>query len=306
MTPVTQWPSNRFFWALIDPRPLPRRLQRSHEQHRLLLEPHLPVPLADVHAAFARCADGQLVACAIEHRTLHNEVTPAMRRLIPEAVPEALGADLAETHALNLLTGEYEPHASRRAGQLLFGSAIVALLSLATIVSAGHLRRAQAAEDRTHRAYSETASILSEVLDRAIADDPRAVSLAHREVHNQLSALRQSRDGSTVDAELHPADHSLATFLAAWPRDPEIIAQVRTLAVSPMRIRCDADVATSDTPSKLREALDQAAGWTAKIDSYRDQSTGSGSRSPRRGSTSAPLPGVTSIELTRRTAEDSP
>ncbi len=126
-----EWRANRFYWAVIDTPILPRQHQRSEDHRGYLLEPYLPVPVDQVHTAYARLADGRMVACSVERSVLRSEVRLDAQCLVPDSIPaEVPGGEAVDPHALNLLTGTYEPAAALRVRRWTVLAALIAATAL--------------------------------------------------------------------------------------------------------------------------------------------------------------------------------
>lgn len=110
--PHVTWPPERFYWALVDapgwrrPGPVPDGLRQAAADE-------LPVPADDLFVVCAPAREGTVLVCAAPRAALAS-VDAAAVALTPAALPEFAHAT-CDPATLNILVGEFEPRAVRRA-----------------------------------------------------------------------------------------------------------------------------------------------------------------------------------------------
>jgi hypothetical protein len=270
------WPVERFYFAIVERSALPPSRFRTHRTEQVLFaaEPLLPVPIEEIHAAFAAATDGRVVICAVPCEALLDVPASALT-LSPAELPSFL-PEVVAPEQFNLLTGLYEPRQVRRLRRLSNGALVCAIALIALLVCFGFARRTS--DLRESAAAHEVAvyTVVERVIEPAHAQSHSTQQLFLR-LTAELRGLRQTRSTDVVDPELFDAPGSLAAVLAHWPSD--IIVRTESLSVTRSTITLRANVASSADVQRLADALSDnpgagaGAGWTLqqpRVNSTRD------------------------------------
>lgn len=215
------WPTERFYWALIDGSTAGVLLDRGNRQlDRLpegLLEEirgRLPEPLENLHAiAIPWHHEGSneiskrgLLVCAVRADDL-RAIPPTVRVVSPAAIPDCLtstGGTIADR--INLLVGRFEPRVLRQRRRTRHAVAALWLLALSSLILVGLHRRAEAHEQRAATARASVATRLADTPARSANELMRLVERTVR-MHEQVHRVPASLDATA----------GLAAILGAWP-----------------------------------------------------------------------------------------
>lgn len=231
-------PPERFYWCLIHGSPWRGAGQLPIGMMPMLAD-EVPIDTELLHAVGAPAEDGSLVVCAMPRDEL-DDLTAGPLSLTPSKLPDTLGASGVDAQSVELLVGDYEPRAVRRARSAR--SAIVAVtIALCSIaVTLGLHRRADDARSLARRAASELASIDTASIGSALA--------ARRALQEELARTPLRRD-ITGD---------LALLLADWPIDQ---GQLRSVSIDGDQVNIAAT--TEFDAAALIAAVRAPTGWAA-------------------------------------------
>ena len=257
------WPSDRLYWALLDPRAL-GRTRLADDELPNLLESWLPLPLESVHATFARMADGRVVACAVDRDALTDDVRAGVLSLVPDALPSELPDDVRDevgVERLELLHGAFEPVAigHAKARRRLSLAAIAALMAL--VAGFGFVRHARAIGDASDAVESRRQQLISAAFaDRGASKLPVEMRLVA-----ELRELRGTRaTGVSVPFD---ASDALAQLLTLWPEGVEI--KPEGIAVTQRSVSVRGSAKGADETQRLADALSSLKGWRAEPPQFR-------------------------------------
>lgn len=253
---MTSLPRERFYWAEIDPGPIaPRRV--TSRRLGYLFEPVLPVPLESVHAVYARSSRGAYVACAMDREALKALRTTESLAVTPSSTPEFIGGTVGPDR-LNLLTGEFEAAAIRRA-RTRWTLRIAAIMALAaTLLTIGLQRRIDHAA-ATRRAVT---AAITDAIERAVPASASSSQLPELVLVSELRRLEQTRAAPSWSDE--DVALPLAAILSAWPREAE--ARTQSIIATPAGLTVNATVADHDRAQILATALTPTS---AALESWR-------------------------------------
>lgn len=243
---------DQLYWAEIKlpgvrskPGPLPPGLLE-------LLADQVPVPVEDLHAVGAPTSDGRLIACAIERPRL-SDLSVGAAMLVPGAIPTTFTARELDVGCLNLLSGEFEPPAVRRARTLRrWRVAAAAMIAIALVTVGSHRRQAHA--DR----LAEQAQTASESLLAAAGLDGVTLPMLEAEIDRRQRRLALGR---TIEESSTGRDAAatMAAVLERWP--PLQSMRTQSLSVAPELVSFA--VVVSDDPAHFIAAFAPPPGWIA-------------------------------------------
>ena len=198
-----------FYWCVILDSPW-----RGTGQLPIGLMPTLaddvPIDTELLHAVGAPAANGSLVVCAMPRGEL-DELGAGLLSLKPNALPAAIAADGVDPGALELLVGDFEPRALRRARSARSAIYALAIALCSIAISLGLYKSASEARDLARVAASDLASINTASMSSSIA--------TRRALQEELTRTPLPRD---------IAD-DLAQLLADWPTEQ---GQLRSVSVT--------------------------------------------------------------------------
>jgi hypothetical protein len=205
MTQRLSWPSDHFYWALLDV-PGVKRTGELPVGLLPMLDEDAPIDSADLHAVCVPIADGRLAVCAIEKSEL-SVVPPDTLALTPDALPPFIESPGITPERFNLLVGSFEPRPIRTARIKRHAFAAAAVLLCGLLIAVGLHRRAARWGERAGSARSAAAR-LAEI----VSPGGRPEELA-----TEAARLRGTRDALAKAAPPPDASVALAAVLHAWP-----------------------------------------------------------------------------------------
>ena len=255
--PAVLWPPERLHWALLDPKALGRASVRPRERG-YLFEDVLPCPIEEVAAAYAELKDGRVVACGAERSALAEaaEVRGAIS-LVPERLPDWMPDEVraaTDPMALELLAGDLEPAAVRRARrQFVLSAAAIVVLGLA-LAAWGVLARGAALARASGEAEARRAGIV-------LAATAGSVGIGHLPPELRLAAELRGLERTRAAAVPAPADVApvLAAALALWPDGADLVPE--SVAVDGRSIVVRGRAADAGQMQRLADALAGLPGW---------------------------------------------
>jgi hypothetical protein len=242
---VLQWPAERFYWAMLEA-PGVRCTGQLPPGMLAMLEEHVPISLDELHAVAAAIDDQRVLVCAAVRREL-DVAAPGAAALVPSEIPAGLAAGI-HPRSLNLLVGEYEPKASRRARFQAHALTAATVLLCAVLVSIGLHRRAE-----HFRSIADDARTAGDAAIAGTLEDP-ATAFPLREMHAMRESLTNA-SAATAPSEAIPA---LSTLLKAWPADVPSNPQTITAAASELSL----SVAVEGDPARFLTNFKPPIGWT--------------------------------------------
>lgn len=214
---VVVWPRERFYFARLEVRALPRRARSDPRKLGYLFEATLPLEIEAIAAAYAVEPDGDVIACGIEKSALSNPELEDAVALIPDGTPESLARSSDfDVASLNVLVGEFEPKSVARLRRIG-----VAVLSLAAILAAGMFaygaqRRIERLESRKAQIQAQEALLLDAALGRPRIDVP--IPQRRIQLIGELRKLERTRTKEALDQSSAPdAANRLSELLEVWP-----------------------------------------------------------------------------------------
>lgn len=243
------WPAERLYWAVLDapgvklrsPGPLPPGLLAD-------LADEVPAPLADLHAiAMPHDGDSKILVCAARRDELH-ELPRHLRSLHPAGAPDGVDADPQLLAALNLLVGEFEPIAQRRARSHRSIVALATFSLCASLVTIGLVRRAQHWTTIADGARDAANRVVTAALPPGMPAEAIAAEVAR---------LKQASQATTHVKSAPDAAAALASLLAAWPAS--ISSKPQSLAVAESGITIS--VLVDEDPGAFLRAFAPPRGW---------------------------------------------
>jgi hypothetical protein len=264
-----RWPAERFFWSVLEAPGLSASYTGPVPEGVLtLLADDLPIPLEDVHAVGLAIGPGRLLVCAARRSDL-EVLPPGALSLTPESVPafaEALVVESgdADVTALNLLIGEFEPAAIRRARARthLIAAATVAIASM--LAALGLARRAEILSRDAEAARQASTSLV-----RGWVVDPTGDAFA---LQRELQRIREAHTQTQTIAVPIDVAPVLTETLLGWPT--ELAAEAQSIALAPSTLSLSVLLDESVEPARFLQALRPPAGW--RIDEQRHANVGPG------------------------------
>jgi hypothetical protein len=263
-------PSSRFYWAILVPEgdAVQARACPPREVLTEMLADHIPLDVAEVHAAFVSIGECGILACALRADEL-DALDAKTRTLGPTDVPEAIAANVSfeSISHINLLEGVYEPNCVRDARRAVTVRAVWAMAAIFAAVGVGlHVRAAQ---------YRTAAAVSMALAERCAVDALAASGTAGEAVREQMQSDHRlaarvaqcelvsqlERERGVLAASACPPDAAgaMACVLAQWPK--QLATRIESLAIGEKSIRLTGTVAKVDDASVLAEALNGVPGW---------------------------------------------
>lgn len=239
-------PPDRFYWAVLEVPGAKGRLAASPAVLMQMLEPEVPLPPADLHAAFARLDAGRVLACAFPKAEIESIDAVSLK---PANAPDLFGA-VVDVDALELLNGPYLPRPVRRERSRRWSSVLAAVVLVGALVCAGLARRAVHERAWVRAADAAATSVLATSLGRP-TDLNTGAQLLRDELESQRRLRRRSPD--TPDAAA-----ALADALTAFPRGGEFRTEL--VSVTPATVSLSVTI-PGDAQPFLR-SLQSWPGWT--------------------------------------------
>lgn len=257
------------YWAILDPAPLGKQSIEPAERG-YLLEAEVPVALEDLHVAYAPLGDGRVLACAIERARLADLAEGDALSAVPDSLPEWIPADVTnqvDVASLELLDGDFEPAACRRARQRCILVAAASLALAIGILAVGVVAESRAI-DRAIAACDER----SEQLTRAaLAGAPRRDGLPDAlRLEAERRELRGTRSG---DAPAHnDVSPILALALRAWPEGTR--THLDSVGVTAESISLRGQARSAEDYQRVIDGLSALPGWRIGSPQFREAKDG--------------------------------
>jgi len=247
--PEVRLPPERFYWAVLDVGALSGRKRGLG----FLFESVLPVPVESVHAVYLPLGEGRVLACGMD-RPLISEWEGALV-LGPAALPEFVRTPGAPDAAvINLLVGEFEPRAVRRARRRVTLLACAALLACALAVGWGQSRRAAHWREISELLAQATAGVYEQVLPASTGSVPPAARLTA-----ELRALDRTRGDAPSSQGPREIAPTLAAMLATWPTD--LPASTESLSAAAGALTLTVRLPDEASAERLERELKPPPGW---------------------------------------------
>jgi len=264
---VIEWPPERFYWAVLDPSILPRRLRRRREQLGYLLESFVPQPLEELQVVFAPLPRGRYLACAVDRSLLEAAIGPATVRLAPSSLPPFVQEAL-DPWSLNLLTGSLTPAPVRRL-ERRWTWLVAAAAVLATLVfTAGAERRARRAQRRAEGVVTSVDRRIQQVLGSASLRSPLPLDL---QLEAELRSLRQTR-AEEAPGNAFDAAGALAGLLDLWPDSVHV--ETDSIHVTSSAVHVQGRLGSNEEAQELATAVSNLPGWRSMPPTIRATSQG--------------------------------
>jgi len=265
-----RWPTERFYWAVLDGSSLPRNHsgRRRREQLGYLFENVLPgVSIEDIQTAYvAMDEDGQhVIACGVPTTMIREAVDGSsfsdILTLSPAEIPQFVKsrerADV-DPEQFNLLTGDLEPNAVRQSRRRMFGWAVAMLVLISGALTIGLQRRiAQSHEQLTAVQQQE-----GEIHRHVLGSIPAASSQPpHLRLLSELRQLQQTRQpsGGTLSPSIDIV-RDFETLMSAWPESGSVFMQTESIVITDQSIAIRGRVPTMADVQVLADAL-TSDGW---------------------------------------------
>lgn len=244
-------PPGRFYWGMLDGGALPRNPSRRETRLGYLFESVLPVPVESIHAVYAPLDSGRVVACGIDRGALSEHAGALV--LGPDGPPDLFPEDV-DPRSLNLLVGEFEPRAIRRARARLVSIVCAGVMLLALTIGWGQLRRAAAHAERARSLSDATAAVYDRVLPPSTSALPPAARLTAE--LRSLDRTRGEKKGIAGPTEIAP---TLAAMLASWPSGLHVTTDAIT--ASPTAITLAVRLPDEPAAERFERELRAPEGW---------------------------------------------
>lgn len=260
------WPSQRFYWAILDTSYINnshmRSLRRKSQQLGYLFENYLPaIAIEDIQAVYRPLSKSasHFIACGLPKKLLTQELDPQAITLTPSELPSFIDQD-CDPAQLNLLTREYQPKTVRQ----LYRRSTLSVCSIVTICTilliVGLERRTNAARNQKENLHDSQTQLLEQVIDSG-SNIPRLLPGALR-ITAELRRLQQTRSGDSVGTEINESSLLLASLLALWPTNLHI--QTESISITQMSITIRAKVPTMADVQQFADALALLPNWQLK------------------------------------------
>lgn len=246
MSRSVRLPAERFYWAVLPVPGVGRTLAATPAVLTQMLEPEVPLPPSELHAAFLRLDDNRVLACAMAKAELAGADAISIK---PAAAPDFVGRP-HDLDSLELLTGEFLPRPIRRERSRRWAAVLASLLIVATLVCIGFARRAANWRGVEAAADAAARSLLAEAIGTPTAAR-EGVALLAEQLGRERSLQRAAPD--TPDAA-----HTLSTFLSEFPRGTEL----RTELVSITPTTVSVNLTFPDDPRPFLRSLRPLQGWS--------------------------------------------
>lgn len=206
------------------------------------------LPMSEpLHAVGVPLRDSTILVCAAtvaSIRALDGDTLTLTPSTLPAFAASLPGAP--DPAALNLLVGEFEPHAYRRVRWRGHAMAAATVLLCAALVALGLGRRSNAWRAEATQARNAESALLRTALPEG--EDP-TIALANL----RRAAAAAARPSSTPDAAT-----DLAAVLAGWP----VSASCVTHSIAVGSDGASVSVALDNDPAEFLRALRPPPGWT--------------------------------------------
>jgi hypothetical protein len=233
------WPTDRFFWAMLDAPGvragvLPSGLEAD-------LQEALPVPVETLHAVCVPARGGVLV-CAARRDELQG-LGPDVLSVRPEAVPACVAST---SEAPELMTGSFEPLAFKRERSRRHLLVAASVLLACGLISLGFERRAGSLMEQGRAASAAELELTARVT-------------SSREARSLGAQLDQARRSLESDKALTPPDaaEALAAVLTVLPNEVEFEASSISINPSAMSLV----LTTKEDARQLLAAVRAPQGW---------------------------------------------
>jgi len=252
---LTSIPAEHCYFAVLDASVLPRSRRRSARHLHYLLESMIPLPVEEVHAAYAPLADDRVLACAVP-REVMDRIDPATaRRVVPASIPSWVGAE--PERLPNLRFGAAAPPTIHRLRRAAFTVALLGLVAGAALALLRIESRRRSAERVAQIVQQRAAERLTAVLGRLVLPDLAPLAAA------EIELLRRGEDaekaGGATDAD---ALRMLEEIERVWPKG----AAARILAINVTGARVAVEASTPDHATGLvvQHALSKLPLWSLR------------------------------------------
>lgn len=242
MTQGATWPTDRFYWAVIESPTWRGRGQLPPGLLPLLGEV-CPEPEANLHAVCQPFDEHRLLVCAARRNELGSIDDLS---LTPAQLPAFLESD-ADPRSFELLVGEFEPKSIRRARRRRRVLVLSTVVAASSLISIGLHRRAAYWHDAADEAGQAALTRLQTAVPGALTADALDRELARQRALHQVVATIPSAT----------AAEALEDLLRTWPSSAN--GEPQSLRAEPNQITATIDSA-ADASSFLRE-LHAPAGW---------------------------------------------
>jgi hypothetical protein len=250
---VCSFPADQFYWGVLDVSSLPRRYQQSRDHLGYLLEPLLPVPLADVQFDGVRVGrTTQWIACALPTERFES-VSDDEVVLRPESIPECVmdAADgTVSAEAFNLLHSRFEsPTVARVRRHWLMTAAGIAVMFTA-LACVGLHRRAVRYADAAQQLRVRQNDVYVRVVGR-----PNGTQSRHLQMLAELRTYQRVQSAESQQAMLADVVPIFAALTSRWPDD--LSTRTEKVFVRADGLDITTNLATSDEVQALAESLAQ-------------------------------------------------
>ena len=247
-----RWPPDRFFWAILDVKSLPKRRRAARQQFGYLFENVIPgLPIEHVHAQYCKVDSSTLIACGLPAEVLRSsELTDALT-LTPDSLPQFITHKLGVTslpRELHFLTGAYAPKRLRLLGRrlkLLVASIIVVC---ACSVVFGMERRIDHLQNRLRTIEEHTSHGCLQMVPVGSSHQPPRLRLVA-----ELRRLEQTRSEVAQNIQPDNCGPHLASLLRSWPRNVHLLTE--SVSITPNAISVRGQVPTMADAQGVADAF---------------------------------------------------
>lgn len=286
------WSAERFYWTLLDVpagRSGARAFTSAHAFPlppglRIAMQDDVPVPMETLHAVGIGLSSiagstPKILAIAASREDLADALSTDAVSLTPGSIPAlAHSVEQVTPGQLNMLIGEFEPRATRRARTMRHLLSMAAVLAAAGLLGIGLNRRAEHAEALAIAAKSHAATLLTQLTNGSPAKDREGLqrTLAY------TRALRTAMHDPEATTNAMPA---LVSALKTWPLSATATPQSLGVSGNDGGL-ATISVSVEGDPAEFLHHVTPPEGWT--LDEPRLNASGS----------------VTRVVLTLRPAKD--
>ncbi len=259
------WPSQSFYWAILDTSDFPRAsFGRGPNARQLgyVFESVLPgLQIEQVHAIYRSLpGNGRVLACGVPADALET-LPDDIVTLTPESLPPFL-SEFADADSLNLLTGRFVPTGVWRVRRRWIAQVWIILATCVALLVWGLERRTIALRGQSDDFVEARASVLEQALGTAIARSTPGGQPPELRLAAEVRRLEQTRETGHATTELTDCSSILEAVLMRWPA--EVRAQAESVSITEAAVTIRAIVATMADAQVFANAFAAMPGWRLK------------------------------------------
>jgi len=259
------WPSQSFYWALLDTSDFPRAsFGRGPRARQLgyLFESVLPGLLIEqVHAVYRHLpGDGRILACGVPMAALET-LPDDTATLTPQSLPPFL-SESVDPASLNVLTGRFLPLSVTRLRRRWMAQAGMILATCVALLVWGLERRTMALREQLEDVVEARTTVFEQVLGPGFERSTASGQPPELRLAAAVRRLEQTRKTGHRMTELTDCSSILESVLAYWPA--EVLAQTESVSITEAAVTVRAIVATMADAQGFASAFATLPGWRLK------------------------------------------